>query len=236
MDAKHDDPKTLLSRRAFLKQSAQAAVTLPVAGALLNVPVAEAAPAAIPSPVPAAPPVLTAKALLVERRRCTGCNSCVFACSLFHEGVVRPAAARLRVLRHQSIVDVPIICWHCPDAPCVQACPATPKAITRDPETNVVKFVDEKFCIKCGNCIAACPPEFLRPHPDTGLPMFCDLCNGDPQCVKACDKQSKETGQTLRSDDQIGGLHWSYREVTPKDAIEGLMVSTFYPNLDGKRR
>jgi len=242
MDAKHDDPKNLLSRRVFLKQSAQAAVTLPVAGALLNVPIAEAAPAAARAPAaPAAAPSAPAaapraKSLLVERRRCTGCNSCVFACSLFHEGVVRPATARLRVLRHQGIVDVPIICWHCPDAPCVQACPETPKVIAKDPETNVVKFVDENKCTKCGSCIAACPPEFLRPHPDTGHPMFCDLCGGDPQCVKACDRQSKETGQTLRCDAQIGGLHWSYREVTPQQATEGLMVNTYYPNLDGKRR
>jgi hypothetical protein len=76
----------------------------------------------------------------------------------------------------------------------------------------------------------------LRPHPDTGLPLFCDLCDGNPQCVKACDRQSKESGQTLRCDPLIGGLHWSYRAVTPQDAIEGLMVNTYYPNLDGKRR
>jgi len=121
----------------------------------------------------------------------------------------------------------------------VEACPAAPKAIAKDPETNVVKFVDEKAClgaVKCGSCIAACPPEFLRSHPDTGRPMFCDLCDGDPQCVKACDKQSKESGQTLRCDPQIGGLHWAYREVTPQDAIDGLMVNIYYPNLDGKRR
>jgi len=229
--------KTDASRRKFLASSAVLGAGLPLAS-LVNSKIAQAAEAkkaAAPATPVAAP---KAKSLLVERRRCTGCNSCVFACSLYHEGVVRPSTARLRVLRHQSVVDVPIICWHCPDAPCVQACPTTPKAIAKDPDTNVVKFVDEKICLgaECGSCRAACPPEFLRPHPDTGLPMFCDLCGGDPQCVKACDRQSKETGQTLRSDAQIGGLHWSYREVSPQDAIEGLMVNTYYPNLDGKRR
>jgi Fe-S-cluster-containing hydrogenase component 2 len=226
------------SRRKFLASSAVIGVGLPLAS-LVNSKIAQAAEAKkAAGTAPAAPAAPKAKALLVERRRCTGCNSCVFACSLFHEGVVRPSTARLRVLRHQSVVDVPIICWHCPDAPCAQACPTTPKAIARDPETNVVKFVDEKTCLgdKCGNCAEACPPEFLRPHPETGRPMFCDLCGGDPQCVKACDRQSKESGQTLRSDAQIGGLHLSYREVTPQDAIKGLMVNTFYPNLDGKRR
>ena len=230
--------KTDAGRRKFLASSAVLGMGLPLAS-LVNskiVQAAETKKAEAPAVSAAAPAAPKAKALLVERRRCTGCNSCVFACSLFHDGVVRPSTARLHVLRHQSIVDVPIICWHCPDAPCVEACPTTPKAIVRDPATNVVKFVDENICVQCGNCIAACPPEFLRPHPDTGRPLFCDLCDGDPQCVKACDRQSKETGQTLRCDDQIGGLHLAYREVTPQDAISGLMVNIYYPNLDGKRR
>jgi Fe-S-cluster-containing dehydrogenase component len=231
--------KTDVGRRNFLASSAVLGVGVPLAS-LVNSRIAQAAAAKQATPeAPAAVSAPKAKSLLVERRRCTGCNSCVFACSLFHDGVVRPATARLHVLRHQSVVDVPVICWHCPDAPCVQACPATPKVIARDPETNVVKCVDEKNCLgaaKCGSCIAACPPEFLRPHPDTDLPMFCDLCDGDPQCVKACDRQSKETGQTLRSDHQIGGLHASYREVTVQDAINGLMVNIYYPNLDGTRR
>jgi Fe-S-cluster-containing hydrogenase component 2 len=233
--------KTDAGRREFLAASAVLGVGLPLAS-LVNSKIAQAAEAkkttapAAPAAAPAAP---RARSLLVERRRCTGCNSCVFACSLFHEGVVRPSTARLRVLRHQGIVDVPIICWHCPDAPCVQACPVTPRVIAKDPETNVVTFVDETNCLgaaQCGSCIAACPPKFLRPHPDTDCPIFCDLCGGDPQCVKACEKQSKESGQTLRCDPQVGGLHWSYREVTPQEAIKGLMVNTFYPNLDGKRR
>jgi len=228
-----------VGRRNFLASSAVLGLGLPLAG-LADSKIVQAAEAQkAPAPAQAAPAAAAApkaKSLLVERRRCTGCNSCVFACSLYHEGVVRPSAARVQVLRHQGIVDVPVICWHCPDAPCVQACPETPKVIAKDPASNVVKFVDEKKCTKCGSCIAACPPEFLRPHPDTGHPLFCDLCDGDPQCVKACERQSKESGQTLRCDAQIGGLHWSYREVTPQKAIDDLMVNTYYPNLDGKRR
>ena len=246
MEKKHNDitgeqrQTADVGRRKFLTSSAVLGMGLPLAS-LVHGRIAQAAEAQkAAEAAPAAPVAPTAasraRALVVERKRCTGCNSCVFACSLFHEGVVRPAAARLRVLRHQSILDVPVICWHCPDAPCAEACPTTPKTIARDPETNVVAFVDEKTCIKCGNCIAACPPEFLRAHPDTGHPMFCDLCGGDPQCVKACDRQSKESGQTLRADPQASGLHLTYREVTPQDAVDGLMMNIYYPNLDGKRR
>jgi len=235
-------PKTDVGRRNFLASSAVLGLGLPLVSLADSkiVQAAEAKKAAAPAQAePAAAAAPKAKALHVERRRCTGCNSCVFACSLHHEDVVRPSVARMQVLRHQGIVDVPIICWHCPDAPCVKSCPTTPiRAIEKDPATNVVKYVDEKICLgaKCNKCIEACPPKYLMRHPDTGRPIFCDLCDGDPQCVKACDQQSKETGKTLRCDAQVGGIHWSYREVTPEDAIEGLMVAMYYPNLDGKRR
>ena len=204
-------------RRKFLASSAVLGMGLPLAALAENKIAQAASPQkaadAAPAQAPAAP---KAKSLLVERRRCTGCNSCVFACSLFHNGVVRPATARLRVLRHQGIVDVPIICWHCPDTPCVEACPAAPKAIAKDPETNVVKFVDEKACLgaaECGSCIAACPPEFLRPHPDTGRPIFCDLCGGDPQCVKYCAGDAIQFVDPTESPDRKKALAAHLKEV-----------------------
>ena len=225
-----DDKKTALSRRGFLKGTATLAVALPLGGLLASEKVAQAAEAAKKGPV--------AKALLVERKNCTGCNSCVFACSLYHENRVRPSVARMHVRRYKGLVDVPIICWHCPDAPCVEACPTNPKAITKSKDTNVVTYADEKACLgaKCNKCMEACPPQYLRRHPETGRPLFCDLCGGDPQCVKACQKQSNETGETLRSDLQHGGIHWNYRDVTPEEAAEGLMLHLFYPNTTGERR
>lgn len=238
-DMKHS---ASISRRSFLQSSATLVAAAPLSAALL----ADAQPAAAAEikPVPpaggaevkpAAPP---AKSLLVERHNCTGCNSCVFACSLHHEGAVRPSAARVKVRRYYGMVDVPIICWHCVDAPCVEACPLDPPAIQKDKATNVVRYVHEDTClgIKCNKCIEACPPEALRAHPDTGRPMFCDLCGGDPQCVKACDQQSLENGQTLRCDSIIGGIHRSFRDVTPEEAADGLMTRLFYPTLKGERR
>ena len=70
----------------------------------------------------------------------------------------------------------------------------------------------------------------------TGLPLFCDLCGGDPECVKACNRQARETGEVLRCDPRVGGVHRSYRDVTPDDAVEGLIRSMYYPNVEGERR
>jgi Fe-S-cluster-containing dehydrogenase component len=179
------------------------------------------------------------KFLFAFRDQCTGCRSCEYACSQFHEkGLVRPSTARVYVRKFQSVLDVPMICWHCEDAPCVKACPTTPKAIVKDKETNIIKYIDDKTCLgaKCNKCMEACPSQYLRRHPDTGWPMFCDLCDGDPQCVKACKSQAEDTAQVLRNYKQGFGVNLAFRDVNQKDAAKALYQTLFYPNLDGKRR
>jgi len=249
MDAKNDDPKNVLSRRLFLKQSAQVAVTLPVAGVLINSPIGEAvaapaakAPAAAPAPAatPAAAPSKGMKYLFAQRASCTGCRACEYACSQFHyKDATRPAASRIYIRRYKGIVDVPVICWHCEDAPCVKACPTTPRAIEKDKATNIIAYIDDKTCLgaKCNKCIEACPAKYLRRHPDTGWPMFCDLCKGDPECVKACEQMAAgELSPTLVAKKSGGGVNLVYRDVTPDEAAQALINNFFCPNKDGSRR
>ena len=230
-----------VSRRSFLRGSLVSMAAVPALGLVDTAEAAKTPPAAPKTPpaAPAAPAAKPAKSLMVFRKNCTGCHSCEYACSLYHEGVVYPAAARVHVRRVKGIIDVVSICWHCSDAPCVEACPITPKkAIYKDKETNVVKYLDEKLCLgsKCNKCVEACPPQYLRVHPVTGKPLFCDLCGGDPRCVKACNRQIRETGEVLRADAQVGGVHRSFRDVTPDDAVDGILKNLYYPNTDGGRR
>ena len=239
MSDKHDEPNNMLSRRNFLKQSAQVAVALPVAGALLATPAGVAAP--VPAaPAPAAPPSKGMKYLFAQRANCTGCRACEFACSQYHDkDVTRPATARIHIRRYKGIVDVPVICWHCEDAPCVKACPTTPRAIEKDKATNIIAYIDNKTCLgaKCNKCIEACPAQYLRRHPDTGWPMFCDLCGGDPRCVTICEQYAAgELAPALVTKKTGGGVNIAYREVTPDEAAESLLNHFFYPNKDGSRR
>lgn len=225
--------ETSLSRRSFLRGSVAAVAVAVPALTLAEVKTSSAADAKPAADKP------KAKSLLVFRKNCTGCNSCAYACSIYHEGYVRPAVARIYVRRVKGIVDIPNICWHCADSPCVEACPVTPeKAIYKDKESNVIKYKDEKLCLgsKCNKCVEACPPHYLRVHPETDKPMFCDLCGGDPECVKACNRQTRETGEVLRCDLQVGGVHRSFRDVTPEEAEAGVIKSLYYPNVEGERR
>lgn len=55
-----------------------------------------------------------------------------------------------------------------------------------DERTGAV-LVEEEKCTSCGACVRACPGKVMRLHPRTRKAMVCDLCGGEPECVKACE-------------------------------------------------
>ncbi len=80
-------------------------------------------------------------------------------------------------------IAVPIMCQQCEEPPCEEACRI--KAIRPDPGTGILTVNEEK-CIGCNICIIACPLGGFTLDPATKKPIMCDLCDGDPQCVKVC--------------------------------------------------
>ncbi|MFX1318117.1 MAG: 4Fe-4S dicluster domain-containing protein [Promethearchaeota archaeon] len=153
--------------------------------------------------------------------RCTGCRVCELVCSVAHEGVVQPSKARIQVVSFdETVQDVPIVCQQCADAPCMEACPQD--AISRDPETTAV-VVDRELCIQCGACVRACviggeaiDPEdklAIRLDDEAEMPLKCDLCDGDPQCVRYC-----PTKALVLTDTSVEG----------EFAVDALMVALEY--------
>jgi len=121
--------------------------------------------------------------LLVSPKDCTGCRRCELACSFAHEEAYDPNIARIQVHKDEELgLDTPTVCRQCGTARCVEACP--PGALSRDPVTHAVLF-DPQKCMKCGLCRSACPFSAIRVGPG-GYPLVCDLCSGDPECVKVC--------------------------------------------------
>jgi len=114
---------------------------------------------------------------------CSGCRRCEVACSLQHEGKIWPEASRIRIFMLVPGIEIPHLCAQCDDAPCIPNCPVNALSINK--KTGAI-MVDEKKCIACGSCIEACPGGVPIVHPEKKYALICDLCGGDPQCVKVC--------------------------------------------------
>lgn len=125
--------------------------------------------------------------LLYLADRCTGCRTCELACSMVHDNVFNPAKSRIRVqLEGVPELFTVNVCKSCGKPPCEEACPTDPKSIYRDEKVGGGMIINEDTCIKCGKCVEACPFAAISWHPETNLPLVCDVCSGDPECAKFC--------------------------------------------------
>jgi len=126
-----------------------------------------------------------AKVLFIDYQRCTGCRTCEMVCAVKHDGVLNPIRSRIKVMKWEAEgLYVPISCQQCQDAPCMNVCPV--KAISRDEEMGCVD-VDYDACIGCRSCVTVCPFGAMNFNPIDRQVFKCDLCEGDPQCVRFCD-------------------------------------------------
>jgi Fe-S-cluster-containing hydrogenase component 2 len=115
------------------------------------------------------------------------------ACVAHHEGRFGTATTRIHVVKVEPLgIDRPHVCRQCgtaaTQAPCVAACPVG--ALDKDERTGAIRVdvdpASPSACIGCASCVDACPFGMAALHPDTGTAMICDLCGGDPACVKRC--------------------------------------------------
>jgi len=128
------------------------------------------------------------KMITTDLDRCVGCRNCEYACSFVQGGDFSSEQANIRVniYPHERFIAT-MVCLQCETPYCLQICPSA--AIRRSPETNAV-VVDQRQCIGCRMCMQACP--FGNIFFDAGRRAVrkCDLCDGDPNCVKFCMTQA----------------------------------------------
>ena len=126
-----------------------------------------------------------AKVLYIDHEKCTGCRLCELVCAVSHDGVSNPTRSRIRVLKWESEgVYIPMTCQQCQDAPCMNVCPVS--AISRDEQLGRVS-VDYDACIGCRSCVSVCPFGAMHFNSIDRRVLKCDVCDGDPQCVRFCE-------------------------------------------------
>jgi Fe-S-cluster-containing hydrogenase component 2 len=124
------------------------------------------------------------KNIYVDQEKCTGCRLCELACSVNKEGAANPAHARIKVVKWETEgFYLPMVCQQCDEPICETVCPVN--AVQKDSELGRVT-VDQNLCIGCRSCVSACPMGGAGYDSESRTAYRCDLCNGDPTCVKFC--------------------------------------------------
>ena len=126
------------------------------------------------------------KRILVDETYCTGCRYCEIVCSLTHEKEVNPRKSRIRVYGdYFNGEDKPVVCDPniCKTMPCIPVCPVE---VIRKDEKLDYPVIDEEQCTGCELCLEACPLNAIFFDEDRRKALKCDLCQGDPECVKRC--------------------------------------------------
>ncbi len=104
-------------------------------------------------------------AMVIDLLKCTGCGACALACkagnntrdrengqSFNWADFVIETAGRYPNLKYTAR---PVLCNHCSEAACVEACPLDPKAMHKSKDGLTLH--DAERCIGCRACQAACP-------------------------------------------------------------------------------
>jgi len=134
------------------------------------------------------------KSLFIDLEYCTGCQVCEVACKQENNlpaGIkwINVVTVGPRVVGRKLKMDfVPMRCFHCAKAPCIDACPTN--AISK--RTDGIVLIDAELCIGCTACFEACPFGVIQLHPETQVAQMCNLClhridaGLEPACVHHC--------------------------------------------------
>jgi len=124
------------------------------------------------------------KILSIDLDRCVGCQNCELTCSFYQIGDFKRERSNIWVYFYpEDRFIVTLTCVQCEKPACMTVCPN--RALHRDPETQAV-VVDENRCLGCRMCMQVCPFGNIHMNREKRLVQKCNLCGGDPKCVRFC--------------------------------------------------
>jgi len=205
-----------LARRLFLGQAAKV-----TAGAAF-VPFASVAEASINTQPPRRGGDPGKRyAMLIDLRRCIGCQACTVSCHIENEAPL----GKFRTIVSQTEVEsmetgemaqfmLPRLCNHCDNPPCVPVCPVN---ATWQREDGIV-VVDSDRCVGCAYCVQACPYDARFINDRTQTADKCTFCAHRlevgllPACVESCVGGARIIGDLNDPDSQIAQMVAEHRD------------------------
>lgn len=197
-------------------------------------------------------------ALLVDVNRCSICFACQVACKDEFVGNSYPPYSYPQPDREQEwikvsevekgkypyvkVYPVPLLCMHCNQAPCIDACPV-PDCIYKTESGAVV--INPAKCTGCKSCMKACPYGMIFFNDDTNICQKCTFCmhrleeGKEPACVDACPsgvlffgKESEVLAEAKKRGASL--LHPEYK-TKPRVYYIGLPLISLAGHLIGER-
>ncbi|TAK36474.1 MAG: 4Fe-4S dicluster domain-containing protein [Chloroflexota bacterium] len=126
-----------------------------------------------------------AKLLHANPELCTGCRICELVCSMRLTGMISLQRAAIHITPRAELGQFEVtICRHCKRPLCMEACPV-PGAMSFHSKLAGIVVIDPHLCNSCMACAESCAFGAIQRGP-SGVMHKCDLCDGDPLCVRYC--------------------------------------------------
>jgi len=112
---------------------------------------------------------MTQYGMIIDLDKCVGCGACALGCKTENNTGDRAGGqtfnwADFMVTEEgrfprATTTTLPVLCNHCSNAKCVEACPVEPKAMFKT--ADGITMHNDELCIGCQSCQEACPYSVL---------------------------------------------------------------------------
>ncbi len=178
-------------------------------------------------------------AMLIDLRRCVGCQACTIACGMesglpVHQHRTSVADYEMTLAGHSRRALLPRLCNHCEQPSCTAACP-TGATFKR---ADGIVVIDASVCVGCAYCVQNCPYDARFMNEQTRTADKCTFCvqrvtNGLlPACVESCVGKARIFGDLNDPNSEISGTLRDYPVQVLKSG-KGTRPQVFYLALDG---
>ncbi len=111
--------------------------------------------------------------LKVDAKKCSGCHLCEMVCSLLHLGAINIEKSAIHIHKDdlETSLNTPILCRQCKKMKCLAG-------------EEVMGVLEKKKFLWKRTRAERCSFNALTVL--DGEAYHCDLCGGNPQCIKVC--------------------------------------------------